>query len=105
MMKVMTGEELNHKIDKTRKSLRAKTGVQSENKRFSLQKGNMASEGNLFDSFVALTGAKMESAESWLEMANFDLETAVQLFFENGDKPPQLSAGPSLLNSIGNDYG
>lgn len=65
----------------------------------------MASEGNLFDSFVALTGAAAESAESWLEMANFDLETAVQLFFENGDKPPQVSAGPSLLDSIGNDKG
>lgn len=65
----------------------------------------MSSEGNLFDSFVALTGAKAESAESWLEMANFDLETAVQLFFENGDKPPQVSISPSLLNSIGNDNG
>lgn len=45
--------------------------------------------------FVAISGASPEVARSFLEMANGDLEQAMQLFFENPDLATGVGAGLS----------
>lgn len=42
--------------------------------------------GDLITEFSSMTNVSKEQAETWLEMANFDLDVALQLFFEQNEK-------------------
>lgn len=53
---------------------------------------------NLVIDFITMTGADELQALTWLEMANFNIEVAIQLFFENAEK------GIERHDSEGNYY-
>ncbi|TGZ78925.1 hypothetical protein EX30DRAFT_333891 [Ascodesmis nigricans] len=62
----------------------------------------MASHEELIDQFVAITDATASKADTYLRVSDWDLERAIQLFFETGgamDAPPAESSRPGASAS------
>lgn len=50
-------------------------------------------DNNLVESFISITGLDFNSANYYLEMSGYDLETALQFFFEGGGAGVGVGAG------------
>lgn len=53
---------------------------------------------DLFSNFMAITAVDQQTAEMYLEMCQYDIDAAIQMFFENGGEISS-SAPPSVTTS------
>ena len=47
--------------------------------------------GNLLNDFISLTGSNEEEALNWLDISNYQLQTAIELYFSNHHQPSSSS--------------
>lgn len=58
---------------------------------------------NLIDEFMAISGVSSnEEASNWLEMGNFNLETAIDLYFSNSSS--HTTSGSTSKKNNNEDY-
>lgn len=61
---------------------------------------NFVDRAEMVQSFMSITDVRSaETAEYWLEAANFSIDSAINLFFSSSNAIPTRTANPPALSS------